>query len=105
MMTLLHASGCYLSDWLAGNVFEALSGPFLDTVGVPMAALLFFGAIGASYYANSGKVIMPVIMLILIGGVTMAFAPPSAARFAIIVLILGLTAAGYLLWQQARGRP
>jgi hypothetical protein len=48
---------------------------------------------------------MPVIMLILIGGVTVAVAPPSAARFAIIVLILGLTAAGYLLWQQARGRP
>jgi len=101
----LQASGGYIDDLLAGDVFQGLAGPFLDTVGIPMAALLFFGGIGASYYANSGKAIMPVVMLILVGGVTMAFAPPSAARFGIIILVLGLTSVGYLAWQSAKGGP
>jgi len=102
---LLQASGGYLQEWLSGGIFEALSGPFIDTVGIPMAALLFFGGIGAAYYANSGKAIMPVIMLILIGGVTLAFAPPTATRFAIITLVLGLAAVAYLAWRQAKGGP
>jgi hypothetical protein len=102
---LLQASGGYLSEWLSGGVFRALSGPFVDTVGIPMAALLFFGGIGAAYYANSGKAIMPVVMLILVGGVTLAFAPPTAVRFAIITLILGLTSVAYLAWRQVKGGP
>lgn len=102
---LLQASGGYIEEWLAGNIFKALSGPFIDTVGIPMAALLFFGGIGAAYYANSGRAIMPVVMLILIGGVTLAYAPPTAARFAIITLVLGLASVGYLAWQQAKGGP
>jgi len=101
----LQASGGYIDDLLAGDVFQGLAGPFLDTVGLPMAALLFFGGIGASYSANPGTAIMPVVMLILVGGVTMAFAPPSAARFGIIILVLGLTSVGYLAWQSAKGGP
>jgi hypothetical protein len=103
-MMLLQAAGGYAEEWLSGNIFEALAGPFIDVVGVPMAALLFFGGIGAAYYANSGKAIMPVIMLILVGGSTLAFAPPSAARFAIATLVLGLTAIGYLAWRRANAR-
>jgi hypothetical protein len=101
----LQASGGYIDELLAGDGFQGIAGPFIDTVGIPMAALLFFGGIGVSYYANSGKAIMPVVMLILIGGVTMAYAPPSAARFGIIVLVLGITSIGYLAWRSARGGP
>jgi hypothetical protein len=104
-MRPLQASGGYLDGLLNGNVFEALSGPFVDTLGVPMAALLFFGGIGAAYYANSGKALMPVVMIILVGGVTLAYAPPAAARFAVITLLLGLASVAYLAWQQARGGP
>lgn len=104
-MTWLQASGGYLSELLSGDVFQALSGPFLDTMGVPLTALLFFGGIGVSYYAVSGRATMPVIMTILIGGVSLAFAPPAAQRFAIIVLVLGITSVAYLAWQRARGGP
>jgi hypothetical protein len=104
-MRPLQASGGYLDGLLNGNVFEALSGPFVDTLGVPMAALLFFGGIGAAYYANSGKALMPVVMIILVGGVTLAYAPPAAARFAVITLLLGLASVAYLAWQQASGGP
>lgn len=100
---LLQAEGGYVNDLLSGEVFRALAGPFLDVLGVPLAATMFFGSIGVAYYAVSGKAIMPVIMLIMIGGVTLRFAPPSVARFGIITLVLGLTSIGFLAWRQARG--
>lgn len=104
-MIALQAAGGYVSDLLAGDVFQGLIGPFVDVLGIPLSALMFFGAIGTSYYAVSGRATMPVIMLILIGGVTLSFAPPSAARFGVIVLILGLAAIGYLAWREATSRP
>lgn len=104
-MTLLQATGGYIDQLLSGDVFKALSGPFLDTMGVPLTALMFFGGIGVAYYAVSGRAVMPVIMTILIGGVTLAFAPPTAQRFAIMTLVLGVTSVGYLAWQQASGGP
>jgi hypothetical protein len=102
---VLQATGGYVDNLLSGDPGAFFTGPFIDTVGVPMAALLFFGGIGVAYYGVSGRAIMPVIMSILIGGVTMAYAPPSAARFGIIVLVLGITSIGYLAWRSARGGP
>lgn len=102
-MIWLQATGGYIDQLLNGEIFKALSGPFLDTLGVPMAAVMFFGTIGVGYYAVSGRAVMPVIMTILIGGVTLAFAPPSTQRFAIIALVLGITSIAYLAWQRASG--
>jgi hypothetical protein len=98
-------SGGYIDELISGDIFQALSGPFIDVLGIPLAALMFFGAIGTAYYAVSGRATMPVIMLILIGGTTLQFAPPSTARFGVIVLMLGLTSIGYLAYRRARGGP
>jgi hypothetical protein len=105
MNQILQAGGGYISELLGGDPGGFFTAPFIDTVGLPMAALLFFGGIGVAYYATSGKAIMPVVMSILIGGVTLAYAPPSAARFGIMVLVLGVTAVGYLAWKRAKGAP
>lgn len=94
-----------LDRLVSGDIFQALIQPFVSTLGIPLTALMFFGAIGTAYYAVSGRATMPVIMLILVGGVTLGFAPPSAARFGIIVLVLGLASVAYLAWQRARGGP
>jgi len=91
-----------IDQMLNGEIFQALISPFVDTLGIPLFALFVFGSIGVSYYAVSGRVVMPVIMMILIGGVTLEYAPPSSARFGIIVLILGLASIAYLAWQRAR---
>lgn len=99
----MQATGGYIDELMAGDVFQALSGPFLDTMGIPLTALVVFGGIGVAYYAVSGRAVMPVIMTILIGGVTLAFAPPSTQRFAIIALVLGMTSIAYLAWQRANG--
>jgi hypothetical protein len=101
----LQATGGYMDHLMNGEVFKALSGPFIDAMGVPLSALMFFGGIGVAYYAVSGRAVMPVIMTILIGGVTLQFAPPSAQRFAIIVLVLGITSVAYLAWKRASGSP
>jgi hypothetical protein len=98
-------SGGYVDELISGEIFQALIGPFVDLLGIPLTALMFFGAIGTGYYAVSGRATMPVIMLILIGGVTLRFAPPSTARFGIIVLVLGLTSIAYLAYRRARGGP
>jgi hypothetical protein len=100
---MLQAQGGYVDALLRGEVFRALAGPFLDVMGVPLTATMFFGSIGVAYYAVSGKAVMPVIMMILIGGVTLQYAPPSVARFGIVVLILGVTSVAYLAWRRARG--
>jgi len=93
-----------LEQLLDGDIFQALIAPYVDLMGIPLTALLVFGSVGVSYYAVSGRVVMPVIMMILVGGVTMSFAPPSAARFGVVVLILGVASIGYLAWRRARGR-
>lgn len=100
---LLQAQGGYVDDLLAGDVFQALAGPFIDTLGLPLTAMIYFGAIGTAYYAVSGRPVMPAIMTILIGGVTLRYAPPAVGRFAVIALILTLTSVGYLAWRRARG--
>jgi hypothetical protein len=105
MTAALAQAGGYVDDLISGEIFQALIGPFVDTLGIPLVALMFFGAIGTAYYAVSGRSTMPVIMIILIGGVTLGFAPPSTARFGIIVLVLGLTSIGYLAYRRARGGP
>jgi hypothetical protein len=104
-MLPLQAEGGYVDDLLAGDVFQALAGPFFDVLGVPLTAMIFFGAIGISYYAVSGRAIMPAIMTILIGGVTLQYAAGTGVgRFAVIALVLTLTSAGYLAWKRADGR-
>lgn len=105
LQTLLLQTGGYADEIIDGDVFQGLIGPFVDVLGLPLVAVLFFGSIGTAYYAVSGRATMPVVMLILIGGVTLRFAPPSTARFGIVVLVLGLASIGYLAWQQARGGP
>jgi len=92
----------YVDEMLAGDVFQALLGPFADTVGLPLMTLIVFGSIGIAYYARSGKATMPAIMTILIGGVTMgAHAPAQMRKFAVIVVILSITGIGYSAWQRA----
>lgn len=89
-------------DGLTDNFFETLISPFVETMGVPVLALMVFGSIGLAYYQVQRRLIIPVITLILIGGTTVAFAPQSAGNAIIALLIVGTTALGYLIFQRAR---
>ena len=84
------------------EIVSALSEPFLQRTGRPIAALLFFGATGLAFYVTQGRAVIPVILIVLIGGVTFADAPPVAGRFSIIIVMVFLTAMGWMLYQRAR---
>jgi hypothetical protein len=97
---LLQSAG--YSEWLDGDFFQALISPFTDLVGVPVVAMYFFGVIGLGYYTTQQSVIIPVVMLILIGGITIGLAPVGATKLAVATLAVALTGIGYLVFQRAR---
>lgn len=87
---------------ITGNFFEAVISPFVDTMGVSVFALLVFGAIGLAYYQVQRSFIIPVICLILVGGVTIGRAPQSAGNAIVALFIVATTALGYIIFQRAK---
>jgi hypothetical protein len=89
---------------LTQNFFETLISPFVSTLGIPLTALMIFGSIGLAYYQVQGSIIIPVIMLILVGGVTIGRAPQSAGNAIIGMATLAVASLGYILYTRARER-
>jgi len=89
---------------LQDNFFEALLYPFTSTLGEPLLALLVFGSIGFAYYQVQKSVIIPLIMLILIGSVTLSRAPSSAGNAIVAMSVLSLASLGYIIYTRARER-
>lgn len=99
---LLLALQTYADDWASGEFWDGLLGPFVDVMGLPLFAALVFVPIGLSYYLFQGSMIMPLIMLVLIGGVTIALAPNPVIIASGIAFILTLAGAGYMIYQYRR---
>jgi hypothetical protein len=89
-------------NWFNGNVFQALISPFVDLLGVPLVAMYVFGVVGVGYYTVQQSVIIPIVMLILVGGITIGFAPATATQLVVAAVAVGLTSIGYLAFQRAR---
>jgi hypothetical protein len=98
----LTALQSYGDLWTSGEFWEAITGPYVDLMGLPAFAMLFFGSVSLAYYLFQGSFIMPVIMMILAGSVTVALAPNPVVRFAGIAFILTVAGAGYMLYQYRR---
>jgi hypothetical protein len=101
MTSLLQVSA---GQRLRENFFEAILYPFTSTLGEPLLALLVFGSIGFAYYQVQRSVIIPIIMLILVGSVTLARAPSSAGNAIVAMTVLGLASMGYIIYTRARER-
>jgi hypothetical protein len=93
-----------LTDELETNFFETLIGPFVSTLGIPMTALMVFGGIGLAYYQVQRSVIIPVIMLILVGSVTIGQAPSSAGTAIVALSVVALASIGYIIYTRTRER-
>jgi len=63
-------------------------------------ALLVFGPIGVGYYMVQQKLIIPAVMFIMIGGVTIARIPDSFQSALLALVVLGVTGIGYILLQR-----
>ncbi|WP_254544086.1 cytochrome c oxidase assembly protein COX16 [Halomarina pelagica] len=100
LRTLLAQS--YADQWMSGKFWDAATGPYIDTLGLPLFALIVFGSVGLSYYAYSGKAIIPIVMIVLVGGFTIAAAPPTVGSLLVVLLMLVVTGFGYMLIIRAR---
>jgi len=89
---------------LRENFFEAILYPFTSTLGEPLLALLIFGSIGFAYYQVQRSIIIPVIMLILVGSVTLSRAPSSAGNAIVAMATVALASMGYIIYTRARER-
>ena len=101
MTSLLQVSA---GQRLRENFFEAILYPFTSTLGEPLLALLVFGSIGFAYYQVQRSIIIPVIMLILVGSVTLSRAPSSAGNAIIAMATVALASMGYIIYTRARER-
>jgi len=89
-----------LDTFISGIIAAASS----VQTGIPLTALVIFGSIGLAYYQVQRSLIIPVIMLVLVGGVTVSLAPSSAGNAIIGLTVLGLAAVGYIIYTRARER-
>jgi len=102
MTSLLQVSA---GQRLRENFFEAILYPFTQAFGgVEILALVVFGGIGMAYYQVQRSIIIPIIMTILIGSVTLARAPSSAGNAIVAMVVLALASMGYILYTRARER-
>jgi hypothetical protein len=90
----------YTDLLLDGKIFEAIIGGITSAVPLPVASLLVFGSIGAAYYLIQQRVIIPIVMLILVGGVTVARAPSGFGAGILGVMVLSLAGLVYLILQR-----
>jgi len=89
---------------LANNFFETLISPFAETLGIPLTALMVFGSIGLAFYQVQQSIIIPLVTLVLVGGVTLSRAPQSAGNAIIGMATLAVASLGYILYTRARER-
>jgi hypothetical protein len=77
----------------SGDIFGYLLDLFTQVIPAPILALFVFGAIGVGYYMTQRTVAIPLVMVLMIGGVTLTEFPPSfqsAIGAALVVAIAGL---------------
>jgi hypothetical protein len=84
-----------------GKVFQVVVEVFTGAAPLPVVAALVFLPIGAAYYIVQQRIIIPVIMTILVGGVTVARAPASFSTAIVALITLALAGGVYVLIQRS----
>lgn len=87
---------------LEGDIFGFIIDTLTGVIPIPILALLIFGSIGIAFYMTQNSFIIPGIMLMLIGGVTIAEAPPTAFGAIYGVLIVAAAGIGFIVLNRFR---
>jgi hypothetical protein len=85
-----------------GDVFGAVLEALTAAVPEPILALVLFGSIGTAYYMVQQRFLIPLVMFLLVGGVTFATAPVSFNQAVIAGAVLAIAGIGYGLLQRVR---
>jgi hypothetical protein len=87
---------------LGGDIFGWLVDVFTHSVPTPIAALLVFGTIGLSYYMVQRTFVIPTVMLLIVGAVTVAEFPPTFQSAAVALAVIGFAVTIYVLFNRVR---
>lgn len=90
----------YQDMWGSGNWFDAVVMPFLDLMG-PLFPLVTGLGIAGILFIYSGSAALPIVTLIIIGGMLIPFMPAEAQSAAVILLLLGIALALYKAWMNS----
>jgi hypothetical protein len=85
---------------LDGELFDVIINGLTSAIPLPLVALLVFGSIGVSYYLVQQRIIIPLVMLSIVGGVTISRAPPGYGSAILGVIIISLAGLVYTLMQR-----
>lgn len=101
-MSLLQVNSTAGDQLLNGDLFSFVVDTLTIGMPTPILALFVFGGIGISYYMVQRSFVIPAIMFILVGGVTITEIPLTFQRGIVSVLVIAMAALGYLLLQRVR---
>lgn len=84
------------------DFIDAVTCTYADTVGMLVLGMLVFGAVSLSIYIRTGSVIIPFVLLLTTGGVTLAsVAPPAIAIATVLLLCTGGGVVAYLYYRHS----
>lgn len=87
----------FLANW---QFFDTVWCPYVDAVGPTLAPLLVIGPIGVALYLFSGSFLLPLVLIIILGGVFVGQLPAGPTQLIGIAVLLGVTLAGYAITQR-----
>jgi len=90
----------YLDLLSDGRVFRAIVDGLTSALPLPLVALLVFGSVGMAYYLVQQRVIIPIVMLIIVGGVTISRAPAGYGAAILATMVISLAGLVYVLIQR-----
>jgi hypothetical protein len=93
----------YADRLLDGEYVDVITDVYTDLLGEPVTALIFFGATGVAFFIYQERAIIPVVMVVLIGGISLSTLPPGPSRVVIILVLLAIASVVYLMYQRALG--
>jgi hypothetical protein len=85
---------------VSGDIFQFVIETFSSSVPIPIVALLVFGSMGVSIYMVTRSMAIPVILFLLIGGVTITQVPLGVQQGLTAALVLAIAIIGYVLLQR-----
>jgi len=84
---------CGVADPLAlfgqGEFLRAIFCTFGDVVSIAGLVLVTWFTVSAMSYVRTKSVVMPIVLLLLMGGATLPLLPPAGLRVAAFVLVGG----------------
>lgn len=83
-----------------GDIFQFVVEIFTTAVPEPILAFLIFGSVLTSIYMVQRSFVLPAIIIILVGGVTVSRVPLGVQQGVIGALVIALATVGYVLIQR-----